>query len=156
MIILQILWLVLPKWCKYIYALLTIKNIFNEFFWTDGVVVEDKSYVFTRHYWSYNEMMSSAFCFQELMHAIRFPNILRSFLSYIFFLDRHNSRKEDCCVLLGVTDTVNAILLYGRWLMLLCDLLLLQLIDVSNILAEAIRRTHNGESVSFLFNSVPL
>ncbi|XP_045581184.1 ribose-phosphate pyrophosphokinase 1 isoform X1 [Procambarus clarkii] len=32
----------------------------------------------------------------------------------------------------------------------------IQLIDVSNILAEAIRRTHNGESVSFLFNSVPL
>ncbi|XP_018012025.1 ribose-phosphate pyrophosphokinase 2 isoform X1 [Hyalella azteca] len=32
----------------------------------------------------------------------------------------------------------------------------IQLIDISNILAEAIRRTHNGESVSFLFNSVPL
>lgn len=28
-------------------------------------------------------------------------------------------------------------------------------IDVSNILAEAIRRTHNGESVSFLFSNVP-
>jgi len=32
----------------------------------------------------------------------------------------------------------------------------IKLIDISNILAEAIRRTHNGESVSFLFNSVPL
>jgi len=32
----------------------------------------------------------------------------------------------------------------------------IRLIDISNILAEAIRRTHNGESVSFLFNSVPL
>ncbi|VDL94490.1 unnamed protein product [Schistocephalus solidus] len=32
----------------------------------------------------------------------------------------------------------------------------LQCIDVSTVLAEAIRRTHNGESVSYLFNHVPL
>ncbi|XP_072118423.1 ribose-phosphate pyrophosphokinase 2-like isoform X2 [Mobula birostris] len=31
-----------------------------------------------------------------------------------------------------------------------------QVIDISMILAEAIRRTHNGESVSYLFNHVPL
>ena len=29
-------------------------------------------------------------------------------------------------------------------------------IDISAILAEAIRRTHNGESISYLFNHVPL
>ena len=29
-------------------------------------------------------------------------------------------------------------------------------IDIAPMLAEAIRRTHNGESVSFLFNHVPL
>lgn len=28
-------------------------------------------------------------------------------------------------------------------------------IDVSNVFAEAIRRTHNGESVSYLFSNVP-
>lgn len=33
---------------------------------------------------------------------------------------------------------------------------LLQVIDISMILAEAIRRTHNGESVSYLFSHVPL
>lgn len=32
----------------------------------------------------------------------------------------------------------------------------IQIIDVSSILAEAIRRTHNGESVSYLFSNVPL
>ncbi|CAH8842463.1 unnamed protein product [Trichobilharzia szidati] len=32
----------------------------------------------------------------------------------------------------------------------------IQCIDVSTMLAEAIRRTHNGESVSYLFNHVPL
>nr|AGC52724.1 ribose-phosphate pyrophosphokinase 1 [Spirometra erinaceieuropaei] len=32
----------------------------------------------------------------------------------------------------------------------------LQCIDISTVLAEAIRRTHNGESVSYLFNHVPL
>lgn len=32
----------------------------------------------------------------------------------------------------------------------------LKVIDVSMILGEAIRRTHNGESVSYLFNHVPL
>jgi len=32
----------------------------------------------------------------------------------------------------------------------------LQCIDVSMMLAEAIRRTHNGESVSYLFSNVPL
>jgi len=32
----------------------------------------------------------------------------------------------------------------------------LQCIDISNILAEAIRRTHNGESVSYLFAHVPI
>ncbi|VDN08695.1 unnamed protein product [Dibothriocephalus latus] len=31
-----------------------------------------------------------------------------------------------------------------------------QCIDISTVLAEAIRRTHNGESVSYLFNHVPL
>ena len=29
-------------------------------------------------------------------------------------------------------------------------------IDISMILAEAIRRTHNGESVSYLFSNVPM
>jgi len=32
----------------------------------------------------------------------------------------------------------------------------IQAIDVSSILGEAIRRTHNGESVSYLFGNVPL
>jgi len=32
----------------------------------------------------------------------------------------------------------------------------IQVIDISPILAEAIRRTHNGESVSYLFSHVPL
>ena len=32
----------------------------------------------------------------------------------------------------------------------------LRVIDVSATLAEAIRRTHNGESVSYLFNHVPM
>ena len=31
-----------------------------------------------------------------------------------------------------------------------------QCIDISLIIAEAIRRTHNGESVSFLFANVPM
>lgn len=31
-----------------------------------------------------------------------------------------------------------------------------QVIDISMILAEAIRRTHNGESISYLFGHVPL
>ena len=32
----------------------------------------------------------------------------------------------------------------------------IKMIDISPILAEAIRRTHNGESVSYLFSNVPL
>ena len=32
----------------------------------------------------------------------------------------------------------------------------IQVIDISMILAEAIRRTHKGESVSYLFSHVPL
>lgn len=32
----------------------------------------------------------------------------------------------------------------------------LRVVDVSATLAEAIRRTHNGESVSYLFNHIPL
>ncbi|KAG8200414.1 hypothetical protein JTE90_000499 [Oedothorax gibbosus] len=32
----------------------------------------------------------------------------------------------------------------------------IQCIDISMILAEAIRRTHNGESISYLFNHVPM
>ncbi|MFT7802708.1 ribose-phosphate pyrophosphokinase 1 [Arapaima gigas] len=32
----------------------------------------------------------------------------------------------------------------------------IQVVDISMILAEAIRRTHNGESVSYLFSHVPL
>jgi len=31
----------------------------------------------------------------------------------------------------------------------------IRVIDISHTLAEAIRRTHNGESISYLFNSVP-
>ena len=30
-----------------------------------------------------------------------------------------------------------------------------QVIDVSMMFAEAVRRTHNGESVSYLFENVP-
>ncbi|CAF98203.1 unnamed protein product, partial [Tetraodon nigroviridis] len=37
-----------------------------------------------------------------------------------------------------------------------CLMLFPQVIDISMILAEAIRRTHNGESVSYLFSHVPL
>jgi len=33
---------------------------------------------------------------------------------------------------------------------------LIKVIDVSSIIAEAIRRTHNGETISYLFNHVPL
>jgi len=33
---------------------------------------------------------------------------------------------------------------------------LFQRIDISMILAEAIRRTHNGESISYLFGNVPM
>ncbi|KAB0403119.1 hypothetical protein E2I00_016473 [Balaenoptera physalus] len=36
------------------------------------------------------------------------------------------------------------------------DCFFLSVIDISMILAEAIRRTHNGESVSYLFSHVPL
>ncbi|GJC85918.1 ribose-phosphate pyrophosphokinase 1 [Colletotrichum tofieldiae] len=32
----------------------------------------------------------------------------------------------------------------------------LRVIDISQVLGEAIRRTHNGESVSYLFNHVPV
>lgn len=32
----------------------------------------------------------------------------------------------------------------------------LQVLDIASILAEAVRRTHNGESVSFLFTQVPI
>lgn len=38
----------------------------------------------------------------------------------------------------------------------IADQRLLQCIDISMILAEAIRRTHNGESVSYLFSNVPM
>lgn len=31
----------------------------------------------------------------------------------------------------------------------------LETIDISSTFAEAIRRTHNGESISYLFNYVP-
>ena len=31
----------------------------------------------------------------------------------------------------------------------------IQVIDVSMMFAEAVRRTHNGESVSYLFENVP-
>ena len=37
-----------------------------------------------------------------------------------------------------------------------CPAFSTQVIDISMILAEAIRRTHNGESVSYLFSHVPL
>ena len=33
---------------------------------------------------------------------------------------------------------------------------LFQCMDISMIMAEAIRRTHNGESVSYLFSHVPM
>ena len=37
--------------------------------------------------------------------------------------------------------------------MKICDKI--QCIDVSMMFAEAVRRTHNGESVSYLFSNVP-
>lgn len=40
-------------------------------------------------------------------------------------------------------------------IVLLMNLIHLQCIDVSMMFAEAVRRTHNGESVSYLFSNVP-
>ena len=37
----------------------------------------------------------------------------------------------------------------------ICFNISLQCIDVSMMFAEAVRRTHNGESVSYLFSNVP-
>lgn len=42
------------------------------------------------------------------------------------------------------------------WYMILACLMFVQVIDISMILGEAIRRTHNCESVSYLFSHVPL
>jgi len=39
---------------------------------------------------------------------------------------------------------------------MVCSMWPVQRIDISMILAEAIRRTHNGESISYLFGHVPL
>lgn len=61
-------------------------------------------------------------------------------------LDHINSSRFECVV---VTNTIPQ-----EKNTELCNKL--QVIDISMILAEAIRRTHNGESISYLFGHVPL
>ncbi|XP_023325143.1 ribose-phosphate pyrophosphokinase 2 [Eurytemora carolleeae] len=60
-------------------------------------------------------------------------------------IDRINSSHFEAIV---VTNTIPQ-----ERNMMLCDKI--QVIDVSMMFAEAVRRTHNGESVSYLFENVP-
>ena len=62
------------------------------------------------------------------------------------------AKKVEECSKIKVRDTEE---LHDSSLAL-CAWSVPQIIDVSMILAEAIRRTHNCESVSYLFSHVPL
>ena len=57
-------------------------------------------------------------------------------------LNNSNIEKVVCTNSLPVQDKMDK-----------CDKI--EIIDISSTLAEAIRRLHNGESVSYLFNNVP-
>lgn len=61
------------------------------------------------------------------------------------------AEKEEICNKIKVSQLVG-----GRGVVRHFFFSLPQIIDVSMILAEAIRRTHNCESVSYLFSHVPL
>lgn len=50
----------------------------------------------------------------------------------------------------------SVLVIFGIGSLMTSCLFSFQVIDISMILAEAIRRTHNGESVSYLFSHVPL
>jgi len=56
-------------------------------------------------------------------------------------------QDDDCIHEVIVTNTVS---LKGR-----APLDKVKIIDISSVLAEAARRTHNGESLSFLLNNIP-
>lgn len=61
-------------------------------------------------------------------------------------LQRLNASLFEAMVVTNTLPQENAMMISDK----------LQCIDVSMMLAEAIRRTHNGESVSYLFSNVPL
>ena len=42
------------------------------------------------------------------------------------------------------------------WMFVLTMMFMLQCIDISSMISEAIRRTHHGESVSYLFYNTPI
>ena len=52
---------------------------------------------------------------------------------------------------------VDAMWLKNSWLLFVLTMVfLLQCIDISSMISEAIRRTHHGESVSYLFYNTPI
>ena len=52
---------------------------------------------------------------------------------------------------------VDAMWLKNSWLLFVLTMMfLLQCIDISSMISEAIRRTHHGESVSYLFYNTPI
>lgn len=53
------------------------------------------------------------------------------------------------------TSLSSNIFIKSKFLSLTFCQCLFQCIDVSMMFAEAVRRTHNGESVSYLFSNVP-
>lgn len=57
-------------------------------------------------------------------------------------LNNSNIEKVICTNSLPIQDKMDQ-----------CDKI--EMMDISSTLAEAIRRLHNGESVSYLFNNVP-
>lgn len=61
-------------------------------------------------------------------------------------IDNINKSNFECVVVTNTIPQENNMKLSQK----------IQVIDVSMILAEAIRRTHNGESISYLFGHVPL
>ncbi|QGI78166.1 unnamed protein product [Fusarium fujikuroi] len=80
-------------------------------------------------------------------------------------VNEHGAREVYAIVTHGILsgkaiDTINNSCLSGLVVTNMGDKIercpKLKVIDVSGTLAEAIRRTHNGESVSYLFNNVPV
>ena len=79
--------------------------------------------------------------------AFSFESFKQAFMYNALFI--HNSRINNACFeAVVVTNTIPQDIHMRECQKIQC-------IDISMMFAEAVRRTHNGESVSYLFSNVP-
>ena len=124
--------------------------------WVSQVFPEDATLMYDSQHdscWPKRAYKPVAFCYKNIRSFL----LVFTILSINNLPQKHIQRFEELSIKIEIFFLPQAVVttntLSQDHNMKTCDKI--QCIDVSMMFAEAVRRTHNGESVSYLFSNVP-